>query len=321
MAYLPLPLRKRELNFPLNNVAMDVQEWTAVPLRQAQSIGYLVVWLEQDSLNKWGIAGTMCNDSLRPTSSRIVFVKNDSTQYNYINHPAIIQRQNGNVLIAWEKDTANYCANIFFQEFTAERSAIGTALRANDKLANSASEVSMSTGTDGNVVIVWEEGVNLSGQRFSSTNEKIGSNYRVNTSLSGDNIYPCVKTRNGKTYTAWTRILGGVSSVWMNIPDYNNPSVGVSKTIIVPAFFSLDQNYPNPFNPATTISFSIAKRADISLKVYDCLGMAVTTLAEGLHEAGQHQAKFDASILSSGIYFYRLTADGFVLTRKMVLAK
>ena len=83
----------------------------------------------------------------------------------------------------------------------------------------------------------------------------------------------------------------------------------------------LYQNYPNPFNPATVISYQLPSAQNVSLKIYDMLGREIATLADGLQAAGTHQAEFDASNLSSGVYIYRLHAGESVRTRKMVLMK
>lgn len=89
-----------------------------------------------------------------------------------------------------------------------------------------------------------------------------------------------------------------------------------------PSKFLLEQNYPNPFNPATTIQFQIVSTAKISLNVYNLLGQRVATLVDGVKPAGTYQVQFDASRLSSGVYLYRLSADGALLaTRKMLLLK
>ncbi|MBN1893895.1 T9SS type A sorting domain-containing protein [bacterium] len=85
--------------------------------------------------------------------------------------------------------------------------------------------------------------------------------------------------------------------------------------------FRLDQNHPNPFNPETAISFSLIEAADISLKVYNLLGREVALLAEGRLEAGDHQVRFQAGNLPTGVYFYRLETGGFVQTRKFIIQK
>lgn len=83
----------------------------------------------------------------------------------------------------------------------------------------------------------------------------------------------------------------------------------------------LHQNYPNPFNPSTNISFYLPQSTDVKVSVFDVTGRLVATLSDGLRNAGAHQITFDASALSSGIYFYRIEAGEFVETRKMMLIK
>lgn len=87
------------------------------------------------------------------------------------------------------------------------------------------------------------------------------------------------------------------------------------------AGFSLYQNYPNPFNPTTTITYQLSKPGNVTLKVYDVLGRLVKTLLKGRQIPGEHSVVFDASRLSSGVYFYRVTAGSMASTRKMVLLK
>lgn len=84
---------------------------------------------------------------------------------------------------------------------------------------------------------------------------------------------------------------------------------------------SLEQNFPNPFNPRTTIAFNLAAEGNVSLDVYDVAGKRVASLVDGVKSAGHHTIDFDASGLSSGIYFYRLIAGGIVEQKKMVLLK
>ena len=91
--------------------------------------------------------------------------------------------------------------------------------------------------------------------------------------------------------------------------------------IQTPKDFRLEQNYPNPFNPSTSISFSIPEKGIVSLKVYNIVGEEVGVLINKNMEAGTHKVKFNASNLSSGVYFYRLTSGSFVAAKKLILLK
>jgi len=90
--------------------------------------------------------------------------------------------------------------------------------------------------------------------------------------------------------------------------------------------FYLDQNYPNPFNPTTIIRYSIpvnekALKQPTTLKIYDVLGKEVVTLVNRIHKAGSYEILFDASNLSSGVYFYQLRNNNFIESKKMILIK
>ena len=85
--------------------------------------------------------------------------------------------------------------------------------------------------------------------------------------------------------------------------------------------YFLSQNYPNPFNPTTTISYSIPKRSNVSLKVYNILGKQVAVLVNETQNTGNYKRVFDGSNLASGVYIYKLQAGDFVDVKKFVLMK
>ncbi len=89
----------------------------------------------------------------------------------------------------------------------------------------------------------------------------------------------------------------------------------------IPEKYKLEQNYPNPFNPVTTISFSIPKNQNVTLKVYDVLGKEAATLVNQELTTGQYNVTLNAGSLGSGIYFYTLSAGDFTETKKMLLVK
>jgi hypothetical protein len=93
-------------------------------------------------------------------------------------------------------------------------------------------------------------------------------------------------------------------------------------TVTAPANFELSQNYPNPFNPSTVIRYQVPENSDVSIKVYNAIGKEVADLVNGNIAAGVHEVTFDASHLSSGVYYYAIKAgNSFIQTRKMVLMK
>ncbi len=105
--------------------------------------------------------------------------------------------------------------------------------------------------------------------------------------------------------------------------EYSNV---VDVEVINPFEFSLKQNYPNPFNPSTRISFSLPVDSRVTLNVYDILGQKVKSLVNGNMPVGNNDIDFDASVLNSGIYFYRIEAEGangqkFSSVKKMILTK
>jgi 1,4-alpha-glucan branching enzyme len=105
------------------------------------------------------------------------------------------------------------------------------------------------------------------------------------------------------------------------------PEAGIATSIFekdeneIPVDFNLDQNFPNPFNPSTTISFTIPNSGIVNLAVYNSIGELVKVLVNEQMAQGRYTTNFDATDLSSGIYFYRLVSNGTVLSKKMILLK
>ncbi len=88
-----------------------------------------------------------------------------------------------------------------------------------------------------------------------------------------------------------------------------------------PLSFSVSQNYPNPFNPNTVINYTIPHNSYVTLKIFDVLGNEISTIKNEFENAGKYEVNFNGSRLASGIYFYKITADNFSLTKKMILMK
>ncbi|KAF0139460.1 MAG: FG-GAP repeat protein [Stygiobacter sp.] len=95
---------------------------------------------------------------------------------------------------------------------------------------------------------------------------------------------------------------------------------------ILPSSFTLSQNYPNPFNPSTVISYQLPKQSRVQIKIYDAIGNEIRSLIDEEKSAGKYNILWDSrnnygTRVSSGVYFYKITADGFAQTKKMVLMK
>ena len=108
---------------------------------------------------------------------------------------------------------------------------------------------------------------------------------------------------------------------YIKVGKLNNITTGINDEDVLTQKFVLEQNYPNPFNPSTTISFALPQQANVKLNVYNSLGEEVAELVNGNISAGNHQVTFDASHLSSGLYFYRMAAGSFFEVKKMILLK
>jgi len=135
--------------------------------------------------------------------------------------------------------------------------------------------------------------------------------------IVGDKLPTAIKlTETQVIYLALSRVKGTTENTLSTGTD-------VEKEEALPSSYTLGQNYPNPFNPSTVISYQLPAAGVVTLKVYDVLGNEVSTLVDEFQQAGTHNAQFSItnSQLSSGVYFYKLQADGFVSTKKMVLIK
>ncbi len=124
---------------------------------------------------------------------------------------------------------------------------------------------------------------------------------------------------------------GGTTEIILAATDFMPTTGSIQNTGVMPREFAILQNYPNPFNPTTTIHYQLPVTGHVVIKVYDMLGREVTTLVNEVKPAGYHSVVFSADgrsasgesakSLSSGIYFYRITAGTFTQTKRMMLVK
>jgi len=114
---------------------------------------------------------------------------------------------------------------------------------------------------------------------------------------------------------------GWMALDYLAVPKSLIPTSVNNETGNIPINFALQQNYPNPFNPSTTIRYSLPHSEYVKLFVYDILGRKVVALVDKKQDAGVHETLFNASLLPSGIYFYRLNTGTFTQTKKMIILK
>ncbi len=108
----------------------------------------------------------------------------------------------------------------------------------------------------------------------------------------------------------------------VKLTNYCGNLVGISgNNNSIPFKYALEQNYPNPFNPATVIKYQLPKTSNVKISVFDILGKEVAALVNGNVEAGYHQVEFNGSNFASGLYIYKIEADGFTDVKKMMLVK
>ena len=134
-------------------------------------------------------------------------------------------------------------------------------------------------------------------------------------------LYPSVYNEPGSTQSTFVIDAPAICcsevvvSMW-----YEDLCIPVSANDM-PVDFTLGQNYPNPFNPTTTIDFTVSETSSVNLTVSNLAGQTVATLVNGMVESGAHSVVFDASGLTTGVYFYSLETAGHSVTKKMVLVK
>ncbi len=111
------------------------------------------------------------------------------------------------------------------------------------------------------------------------------------------------------------------ASVPLSISSVTVALVVGETSALQPTQYTLEQNYPNPFNPSTMIRYTLPVSGRVAVRVYNILGQAVATLVDGTQSAGTYEVSFNASALSSGVYFYRIESGSFEAVKKMMLLK
>ena len=264
-------------------------------------------------------------------------VMNNNVAYDQVN-PKLVSDGVGGAMMTWEDFRTGITSDIYAQRVDST-GVVATGWNVNGVTvcvsANNQSNPRIVTDSSNGAIITWID------KRDSSTNgntydiyaSRITKNFALPWTANGVPI--CTADSTQTSPTAVSDGSGGAIIAWQDKRSGNydiyasrvfqSGTTPVEIVGIAPQEFTLSQNYPNPFNPSTKIEYSLEKAAQVSLKVYNVLGVEVATLVNGRQEAGSYTVPFNTSKgtlgLASGVYFYRLEAGSFVSTKKLILIK
>jgi hypothetical protein len=208
----------------------------------------------------------------------------------------------------------------------------GVSWGADTRLTNNFAESGFPSVTVSGlfVHVVWHDYRDGNTEIYYKRSTDAGVSWGADTRLTNNTAwsgYPSVAVSGSVVHVVWEDSRDGNFEIYYKRNPTGN-TIGIKNiTSEIPLSYSLEQNYPNPFNPTTKIKFDIQKSvvssqySVVTLKVFDILGKEIATLVNELLKPGTYEVTFDASMLPSGIYFYRLTSGDFSETRKMILIK
>lgn len=228
----------------------------------------------------------------------------------------------GEILDAFEEDTV-------ISSFTAHRSMLGLTFDTNGEFGGNFTEdafsLGFSGGNDNGFFLRWmdDPGKDLlhmeltpSGDTFTMTTTALARDFisPIDAEIIGNKMY-IAEYRNG----SWLNV-GADTRIWeITFPAFGTSTEDDNSVV---EDYSLQQNYPNPFNPATTITYELNKAGFVEIDVSDALGRHVSTLVSSNKNAQTHSVRFNATNLSSGVYFYTLRVNGIAAsTKRMLLIK
>jgi len=235
---------------------------------------------------------------------------------------------NPGIIVHNPNANANVCRNIFFP-FAV--SALANQTIAGDLIENAVAYLfrdiipveltSFTANVSGNnVYLNWNTATELNNSGFEIERKSVNNQFVKVGYVAGFGT-----TTEPKSYSFTdSKVAAGNFTYRLKQVDFNGSyeySNEINVDVTGPAQYSLDQNYPNPFNPSTLIKYSVAKDGFVNVSIFNLLGEKVATLVNSNMKAGSYELNFNASQLSSGVYFYSIEAGDFKAVRKMMLMK
>lgn len=318
-AVLPLAVPSpREKNIGFASSSNGGASWAAKE-NEIATLGITGNFPEKQNIRVNSIPRIAVDNSNSPFSDNIYIV---TTQKDFLpagSDPDIILFRSTNKGLTWttgirvNQDQFNNGKTQFFPAITVDPGGGINILYFDDRnTTNDSSGVFLSRSTDGGDT--WVD------FQVSDHNYKPTAVSGLGSGNVADHID--ITYSNGKLLPVWMDNSTGIYQIWTAPIELN--LVGINDDqVITPDKFLLKQNYPNPFNPSTTIEIDLQNRSNVSIRIYDVTGKEIITLFDGFRNAGKHKITFETGKLnlSSGVYFYTLSADGFVKTKSMMLLK
>ena len=298
-----------------------------IAIETGKNGNFCVFWLNSID-NKYHIIGQRFSDNGTPDGNNFIVDDNESSLYSPSIRTGIDEE--GNVIITWD-DHRNGSFDIYAQRYAKDGHPIGSNFKVNDDNGFAGqSSPSIAVAPNGSFVISWIDyrfefnQPYIIGQRYGANGEPVGSNYIiVDGSQWHSQLYPAVAANSNQIVFTWqdNRRLKGWD-IYAKIAGWDwDGFTSVEREKKIPQQYALGNNYPNPFNPITTIAYDLPKVSNVKIEVFNMLGQKVALVIDKKQPAGCYKIQFDAGFLASGLYYYRIEADEFIQTKKMVLLK
>ncbi|NWF88376.1 MAG: hypothetical protein HXY50_02835 [Ignavibacteriaceae bacterium] len=205
----------------------------------------------------------------------------------------------------------------------------GNALTNKFYLANSYSDLYVNKLNDNYFAVVFKVNEKLFVKCYSMDGKRIGDSIMIHSNVQGLRKNPNFTVVNNKVVFVWSdaRNIANGYDIYCSIFNLSDlTDIEIKNNLMAVTEFQLSQNYPNPFNPSTKIRYSVSCVGarcivPVQLMIYDVIGNEVATLIDEYKPAGSYEVEFDASKLTSGVYFYTLKAGDYHSYRKMLLLK
>jgi len=264
------------------------------------------------------------NGSAVSTNIRV----NDDTTSSEQSNPVININKEGNFVIVW-MDQRNNRYEIYAQRFNDKGLALGSNFSIITLTGeNSDNNIAVGIDKDGKFVIAWQGKRNgfydLYGQLYNNIGEALGYNFKINKDSGNDSPFnSSIVFKDGKLYSTWVDRKDPATGldVFANVISFKTTDVSGVDVNEISKNYEHFRNYPNPFNFSTTIKYDLPKAQNVIITVYDIQGRFVSKIVDEFKQAGRHSVEFNAEDLASGVYFYRIQTEEFILLHKMMLVK